>query len=149
MMAAPTPATVTQTVNQITPEIHTIEPISGYITIMGISIYPMFVVLALALATFGYFLWRGQRDSGRNTFDAWDLIMDTLPDGKRRASGIKTTYQTAFIISSWVVIDKELKGTLDASIFGLYLATWCASLITKVVFDGKNAPTFNLPGSDK
>ena len=27
-----------------------------------------------------YLLWRGQRDNGKNTFDAWDLIMDTLPD---------------------------------------------------------------------
>lgn len=122
---------------------------SGYLTIMGITVYPMFVVLVLALATFGYFLWQGQRSNGRNTFDAWDLIMDTLPDGTRRASGIKTTYQTAFIISSWVIIDQELKGVLTATVFGLYLATWCASLITKVVFDGKSAPTFNLPGTDK
>lgn len=119
-------------------------PVSGYTTIMGITFYPMMIVLALALATFGYFLWRGQRDDGRNTFDAWDLIMDTLPDGARRASGIKTTYQTAFIISSWVIIDKEIKGTLDDGVFGLYLATWCASLIAKVVFNAKD--TIKIPG---
>ncbi len=144
-----TVATASQTLTAITPEIHKVAPVSGYVTIWGITVYPMMAVLVLVLLTFGYFLWQGQRSNGKNTFDAWDLIMDTLPDGSRRASGIKTTYQTAFIISSWVIIDQELKGTLTATIFGLYLATWCASLITKVVFDGKAAPTFTLPGSDK
>jgi hypothetical protein len=139
-------ATVTATT---TPAAAATQAISGYTTVAGITIYPMMVVLILALATFGYFLWRGQRDSGRNTFDAWDLIMDTLPDGKRRASGIKVSYQTAFIVSTWVVIDKELKGALDAPTFGLYLATWCASLIAKVVFDAKTAPTLTIPGADK
>lgn len=140
----------TATVTATTTPVIAIAPVaSGYITIAGITIYPMLIVLALALFTFAYFLWRGQRDSGRNSFDAWDLIMDTLPDGKRRASGIKVSYQTAFIISTWVIVDQELKGILNATVFGLYLATWCASLITKVVFDGKNAPTFTLPGTDK
>lgn len=142
-------ATVTATTTPATAVTAALQPVSGYLTVAGVTIYPMFIVLALALLTFGYFLWQGQRSNGRNTFDAWDLIMDTLPDGTRRASGIKTTYQTAFIISSWVIIDQELKGTLTATVFGLYLATWCASLITKVVFDGKTPPTFNLPGTDK
>lgn len=137
----------TQTVTQITPEIHKVAPISGFTTIMGISVNPMVIVLAIALAGIIYMLWKGQRDGGKNSFDVWDLFMDTLPDKTRRASGIKSTYQAAFVISSWVIVDQEIKGTLNDAVFGLYLGTWCASLIAKVVFDKQDPPA--LAGSNK
>ncbi len=136
--------TATQTLTTVVPEIHKVPPISGFVTIFGITINPMVIVLGVVLGTVLYVLWRGQRAHGRNTFDAWDLVMDTLPDGTRRASGIKCTYQTSFILSSWVVVDQEIKATLNDAIFGLYLGTWCASLIAKVVFDKNVAPT--IPG---
>lgn len=117
---------------------------NGFVTVFGFPVNPMAVVLALALASVAYLMWRGQRDQDENTFDIWDLIMDTLEDGKRRASGIKTTYQVAFILTSWVVVDQELKGTLTEGVFGLYLGTWCGSLIAKVVFDKKDPP--KMPG---
>lgn len=140
----------TATVTATTAQAAALAPVSsGYVTIWGITVYPMMAVLVIALLSLGYFLWQGQRSNGRNTFDAWDLIMDTLPDGTRRASGIKTTYQTSFIISSWVIIDQELKGVLTAGVFGLYLGTWCLSLIAKVVFDAKNIPDLKIPGIDK
>lgn len=139
---ADTIATASQTLTAITPEIHKIAPINGFTTIMGITINPMVIVLALVLATLGYFLWQGQRRSGQNTFDVWDLVMDRFPDGTRRASGIKSTYQVAFLVSTWVIVDQEIKGTLNDAIFGLYLGTWCASLIAKVVFDKQDPPQF-------
>lgn len=136
------PSAVTQTINQITPEIHKLEPISGFVKVFGVTINPMVIVLGFVICSVLYMLWKAQRDKGRNSFDVFDLFMDTLPDGTRRASGIKSTYQTSFIISSWVIIDQEIKGILSDSVFGLFLATWCASLIAKVVFDKSAPPAF-------
>lgn len=119
-------------------------PISGFVTIWGITINPSVIVLTVAAAALIYLLWQGQRDEGKNTFDLWDLIMDTTATG-RRASGIKFAYQAAFMLTSWVIVDQEIKGTLTESVFGLYLGTWCASLIAKVVFDKQEPP--KLPGA--
>lgn len=130
----------TQTITAITPEIHKVTPISGFVTIFGVSVNPMVIALGIVLCTVLYGLWKAQRSHGRNTFDVYDLIMDTLPDGTRRASGIKCTYQVSFILSSWVVVDQEIKGILSEGLFFAYLSVWCASLIAKVVFDKNVAP---------
>lgn len=108
----------------------------------------MAIVLVLVLSTVAYIAWRGQRQAGQNTFDVYDLVMDTLPDGTRRASGIKVSYQVAFITSTWVIVDNELKGSLSEGIFGLYLGTWAASLIAKVIFDKPDPPRF-FEGGDR
>ena len=139
----PTP---TASIVQIVPEIHKIAPITGFTTIWGITINPSVIVLALVACGVIYMLWQGQRDNGKNSFDVWDLIMDRLPDGTRRASGIKYAYQMAFLLSSWVVVDNEIKSTLTEGIFGLYLGTWCASLIAKVVFDKSDPIKFPTAG---
>lgn len=137
-------ASATVTATTVTPEIHKVPPITGFTTIWGVSINPMVMVLALVLAAILYMLWKGQRDGGKNSFDVWDLFMDTLPNGTRRASGIKSTYQAAFVLSSWVIVDQEIKGTLNDAVFGLYLGTWCASLIAKVVFDKQDPPQIGV-----
>ena len=138
-------ATATATAIPIQPEIHHIPPVTGFTTIGGITVNPSVIMLSLAIATVIFILWKGQREGGRNSFDIWDLVMDTLPDGTRRASGIKCAFQGGFILSSWVIIDQEIKSTLNEAVYGLYLATWCASLIAKVVFDKKDPPS--LPGT--
>lgn len=121
---------------------------SGFVTFafhgLHLTMNPMAVVLVMILGVFAFILWKGQRQEGQNTFDVFDLVMDRMEDGKRIASGIKVAFQAAFILSSWVVVDSQLKGTLTEGIFGLYLATWCASLIAKVVFDKKDAPEFPM-----
>ena len=127
---------------------------NGFVTLkaMGVAltVNPMVIVLFIAIGLFGFMLWKGQRDGGKNTFDVWDLFMDTLPDPAdpkqtiRRASGIKVSFQSSFLITSWVIIDREIKGTLDASLFGVYCAVWCASLIAKVVFDQKTMPEIKI-----
>lgn len=109
--------------------------------VLGIPINPMAIVLAVVLAGVVFILYRAQRDNGRNSFDVWDMVMDRMPDGTRRTSGIKTAYQIAFLLSSWVVVDNELKHTLTEGIFGLYLGAWCAPLIAKVVFNKADMPT--------
>lgn len=141
---AGTVATASQTLTAITPEIHKVAPITGFTTIWGITINPMVITLAIIAAIVGTLIYRGVK---ANHFNPYDLVQDIKADGSRVASGIKITYQAAFVISSWVVIDQEIKGTLNDAIFAGYLATWCASLIAKVVWD-KQEP-IRIPGSDR
>ena len=140
-------SSITTTATAITPEIHNTTPITGFVTIFGITVNPMAIVLIAIFSAVVFMLWKGQRSGGKNTFDAWDLIMDTLPDKSRRTSGIKTAFQSAFLLSSWVIVDQEIKSTLTEGVFMAYLATWCASLIAKVVFDKQDPPKF--PDPDK
>lgn len=135
-------------------------PLDGFTTLSfwgtTLTVNPMACVLLLVIAVFCYGLWKGQRSNGANTFDVWDLVMDTLPPGTgaqagddlpRRASAIKLFFNGAFILSSWLVVDQEIKASpLLPSIFGIYMATWGAALIAKVVYDAKAIPDFNLPG---
>jgi hypothetical protein len=102
----------------------------------------MAILFLVLLGFITYMVWQAQRKHDRNTFDIWDLVMDTLPDGTRRASGIKVAFQLSFLTTTWVIVDNELKATLNDGIFGLYLGTWCASLITKVIFDKPDPPKF-------
>jgi hypothetical protein len=99
----------------------------------------MVIALGCIVGFVGYFIWKAQQDS-QNSFDVFDLLMDDLPNDRRKASVIKTTFMSAFIISSWVVIDQEIKLKLTEGVFGLYMGTWCASLIAKVVFDKQSVP---------
>lgn len=128
----------------VTPEIHTAAPVSGFVTLWGVTINPSVIVLTTLLTGVLYMLWKAQRDQGRNSFDVFDLLMDRMPDGTRKTSVIKTAFALAFGFSSWVIIDQEIKGVLNDAIFGLYLGTWCASLIAKVVYDKQDPPA--LPG---
>jgi hypothetical protein len=113
--------------------------ITGFTTVWGVTINPSVIFLSIIiLGTIALVCWAHLR----NQFNVFDLIADRMPDGTRRASGIKTAYMAAFLASTWVVIDQEIKLKLTEGIFGLYLATWCASLIAKVVFDKKDAPSF-------
>lgn len=111
--------------------------ISGFTTIWGVTINPSAIVIAvLVVAIVAFLAWA----HWRRHFSVFDLITDRMPDGSARASGIKFTFLVAFILSSWVIFDQEIKKTLTEGMFGLYLATWCASLIAKVVFDKKDMP---------
>jgi len=123
-------------------------PISGFIEIWGISINPSLCVLMLAAAWLGYFLWKAQRNNEQNSFNVWDLVQDIDPvTRERKTSLIKVTFTGCFILSSWVIIDNQIKGTLSEGIFGIYMSVWGLSLIAKVVFDKKDPPTLKMPGT--
>lgn len=66
------------------------------------------------------------------TFDALDLIM---VDGK--VDRIATVFMTAFAVSTWVIVDMQIKSKLDAGTFGLWLGAWVGPLVAKMVF-GRN-----------
>lgn len=141
---AETVATASQTLTAVTPEIHKVAPITGFTTLWGVTINPMVIALLIVALVMIYIVYQGTR---HNHFNPWDLVQDVKADGSRVASGIKTTYQAAFLLSSYVIIDQEVKNSLTEGIFIAYLGTWCASLIAKVVFD-KDGP-IKIPGGDR
>ena len=103
LMATPAPATIVTVT--AAPAAPVTPPVSGFVTIGGYSINPSILLLTLAIGTVLWMLWRGQRSHGINTFNFWDMVMDTFPDGTKRTSGIKTLYIASFGLSSWVIID--------------------------------------------
>lgn len=108
--------------------------INGFTTIMGITINPMVIVLALAVAAIIVLFWRAQRSSD-NPFDVMDLVME---DGK--ASRTAVAFLLAFGGTSWVIVDQEIKGILTPEIFGAYLLAWVGPLTAKVIFNKSEPP---------
>lgn len=155
--AAPVASTVVVippgTATAVTPEVH---PITGFVQIWGMSINPSAVLLAVIALFVLWALWKAQRDKGENTFNVWDLVMDTLPPtaalphGGRKASVIKTCFMGAFLVSTWVVFDQDIKLSPQFSqAFTIYMATWGAALIAKQIWDQKGPPGFVLPQGGK
>ncbi len=128
-----TVATASQTLTAITPEIHKIAPITGWTSFFGVEINPSVIVFLLVVCIVIYFLWKAQRDGRSNTFNVWDFTMNRLPNGSRETSIVKSTYAAAFLVSTWVIVDEQIKGTLTEGIFGLWLTAWVAPLVTKLV----------------
>jgi hypothetical protein len=105
----------------------------------------MAVVICVAVLFFIWFVHTGVK---KNNFNIWDLVQDVKAEGMRVASVIKSTFVSSFLVSTMVIIDQEFKNTLTEGMFGLYLGTWCASLIAKVVFD-KSGPIAIPTAGDK
>lgn len=91
----------------------------------------MLVVLALAACLLLLTFWRAHR-SAKVQFDALDLIM---VDGK--VDRIATVFMIAFAVSTWVIVDMQIKSKLDPGTFGLWLGAWVGPLVAKMVF-GRN-----------
>ena len=91
----------------------------------------MLIILAAAACLLLLTFWREHRNNA-TTFNALDLIMVA---GK--LDRIATVFMIAFAVSTWVIVDMEIKGKLDAGTFGLWLGAWVGPLVAKMVF-GKN-----------
>lgn len=88
-------------------------------------------VAALVLVSF----WRAHRNKAY-TFDAFDLIMEN-----DRVSKIAVAFMLVLCVSTWVIINQEIKGKLTEGMFGLWLGAWVAPLVAKVVFNKSDPPT--------
>ncbi len=117
------------------------EPaVTGFVTIWGMTINPMGIVLSLAILGILSLLWMGQRDKTKDSFDAWDLVMECPTDGHRKASPTKLAFIAAFVMTSWVVVDSQIKGTLTDAVFAAYLLAWVGPLSARVIFNKSDAP---------
>jgi hypothetical protein len=68
-------------------------------------------------------------------FDMFDLIME---NGK--VSKIALTFMMAFAVTTWILIDLQLKGKMTEGYLMTYGGMWVASLVAKVVFNKDAAP---------
>lgn len=94
----------------------------------------MLVVLAAAAALLLITFWCAHRNSATQ-FNALDLIM---VDGK--VDRIAFAFMVAFAVSTWVIVDLQIKNRLDAGVFGLWLGAWVGPLVVKVVFNKTEMP---------
>lgn len=88
------------------------------------------VVLAIAILSF----WRAQK-SETFQFDAFDLIMEN-----GRVSRIAVAYMLVLAVTTWVIIDLQLKAALTEGYFTTYGAMWVIPLVAKVVFNKNELP---------
>lgn len=79
--------------------------------------------------------WRAHR-ACNIAFNAFDLITE---NGK--VSKIALAFMMAFAVTTWILIDQQMKGTLTEGVFGLYLGAWVAPLVAKVVFNKVEMPS--------
>ncbi len=108
-------------------------PINGFTTLWGVTINPSVIVLLFALVAIALLVWRAQRSA--EPFDLRDLVM---VNGKLDIA--RSAFLAAFVISSWVIIDSQIKARLTEGLFGLYLGTWAVALIAAVIYGAKEMP---------
>lgn len=130
------PATATTLIVSTAPAVAVVPPtplISGFTTIWGVTINPSVLMLLLSFAVIAWTVWRAQRSE--YPFDLRDLVMI---NGKLDIA--RSAFFVAFVLSSWVIVDQEIKGRLTELIYGAYLGTWAISLIAVVIYGAKEMP---------
>lgn len=89
----------------------------------------MLTILAVGVVVIAISIWRAQR---RPDFDFFDLLMEN-----GRVSRIAVCFMSAGVVSTWVIVDLQIKGKLSDGMYGLWLGAWVGPLIAKMVF-GRN-----------
>ncbi len=99
----------------------------------------MQIILGIAALLVIVSFWRAHRKAGFD-FDAFDLIME---NGK--VSKIALAFMVVLAVTTWVVVDLQIKGNLTEGYFTTYGAMWVIPLVAKVVFNKTEMP--NVTGT--
>lgn len=94
----------------------------------------MLTVLAVGVGFVLISFWRAQKRADIQ-FDLLDLLIEN-----GRVSKIAVSYNLTFLITAWVIIHQEIKGTLTEGMFGLYGGMWVLPLVAKFVFNKNEMP---------
>lgn len=111
----------------------------GFSNFFGVTINPMGIFFTLIILAICYFFYKGQKTDNR--FNIWDAFM---ADGK--TSSLSIIFFGSWVAMTWVLINKEMKNTLDISFYNFYALTFVAPVITRLVtgaakaFSGKDTP---------
>lgn len=98
----------------------------------------MLTILVIGAVLVAWSFWHAQLKPGFD-FDAFDLIME---NGK--VSRLALWYNLAGAVSTWVIVDLQMKGKLTEGMFGLWLGAWVGPIIARLVFNKTDMP---LPGT--
>lgn len=101
----------------------------------------MLTVLALAALVIGVSFWRAHQRHDID-FNAFDLVLEN-----GRVSKISFAFMLVLGVTTWVIIDLQIKGKLTEGYFTTYGAMWVLPLVAKVVFNKSEMPTNQLGGS--
>ncbi len=94
----------------------------------------MLVILATcALFVFVSF-WQAHRRPGFD-FNAFDLIME---NGK--VNEVKLTFMTAFAMTTWLMMDLQIKDKMTEGYLVIYGGMWVGPLVAKFVFKKTEPP---------
>lgn len=101
---------------------------------MNIDLDLMGIFLLIILAIIAISFWRAQK-SPLLAFDAFDLIMEN-----GRVSKIAIAFLLVLLVTTWVIVDLQLKGNLTEGYFMAYGGMWVMPLVAKVVFNKTEMP---------
>jgi hypothetical protein len=92
--------------------------------------------MPLLLAATGLWLvlcfYRLHRDADRPNFDLTDLLMEN-----GRLSKIAVGFFVVLFLTSWIMIDLQLKAKMTEGYLGLYGGLWVTPLVARVVWGQK------------
>jgi hypothetical protein len=94
---------------------------------------PMHAILAVGLLVILYSIWKAH-NSPTTDFNALDILMEN-----GRVSKIAIAFMLVLGVSTWVIVDQEVRGKLTDGMFGLWLTAWVTPLVAKVLFN-KGSP---------
>lgn len=95
----------------------------------------MQIILALAAVLVVLSFWRAHHKKDVD-FNVFDLIMEN-----GRVSKIALAFMIVLAVTTWVVVDLQIKGHLTEGYFTTYGAMWVIPLVAKVVFNKSEMPT--------
>ena len=95
---------------------------------------PMLTALCGLFVIIGLSFWSAQKRKDF-AFDLFDILME---NGK--VSRIAVAFMLVLAVTTWIIINEEIKGRLTEGMFGLYLGAWVAPLVAKVIFGKTDAP---------
>lgn len=105
--------------------------VSGFTTVFGFAVNPMVIVLFVIVAIVAWLVYLAQQDP-KNRFDMYDLVMEPTKEG-RTASHKKVAFMSVMLVSTWVIVDEEIKHTLTDLIFAAWLTAWVLPLFKDTV----------------
>ena len=129
----------------ISPPAAVPAPVSGFTTIAlwgaSITVNPSVIVLSIAILGMGWLIYLAQKSA--KPFDLRDLLMEG-----DKLSPTRTAFISAFLMTSWVIVDLEIKARLTEGLFVGYLLAWVGPLTAKVIFN-KTDVNFPLRKDDR
>lgn len=94
----------------------------------------MLILLGAGFALIGVSFWRAHHRADFQ-FSAFDLVMEN-----GRVSKIAVAFMMVLGVSTWVIVDMQVKNKLTEGMFGLWLTAWVTPLVAKVVFSKTDMP---------
>lgn len=95
----------------------------------------MLTILAAGSLLVALSFWRAHRKQGFN-FNAFDLIME---GGK--VSKTALAFMLVLAVTTWVIVDLQIKGHLTEAYFGAYGVMWVGPLVARVIFGKTDMPS--------